>query len=163
MSKKTDVIIIKPVNYKLVMLGVVMLLSWQTVKVVQIILVPEGGGKTTQLMVYAIVLCLAFALKESAFKPIRLTGQYCEFKAVMAKEKIYYSQVKEMAFLTKKGQMRTTYDLIVTCETQIAIKDIGVYHKSDIKMLIEKIGSGSSVSSEDIKALVSFLDQVKFL
>jgi len=161
MSEKNKLHIIRPVNYKWVVTCVVALLTWQTYKVVEILL-SEGQGESTQLFVYLLVLGLAFALKESAFKPIRLTDHYCVVKTVMAKETITYADVEQMELVTRTRERRKTFDLKIMSETPVFIKDIGVYHKKDIESLIQTIGGGSSMSATDVDALIESLYQVRF-
>ncbi len=161
MSEENIRHIIRPVNYKWVVTSVVALLTWQTYKVVDILL-SAGQGKSTQFFVYLLVLGLAFALKESAFKPIRLTNHYCVVKTVMAKETITYTDVKHMELVTRKRERRTSFDLKITRETPVFIKDIGVYHKKDMESLIQTIGGGSSMSATDVDALIVSLYKVRF-
>lgn len=162
MTEEKKLYIIRPVNYKWVVSGVTALLVWQTVRTASTLLAQGSEGKTTQLLVYLLVLGLAFALKESAYKPIGVTESYCTVKTVMDKETIEYANVQDMELLHRKRERRNTVDLVVTRDTKLHIKDIAVYQKQDIALLIERIGSGSNIADKDIQALITSLGQVRW-
>ena len=64
--------------------------------------------------------------------------------------------------ITKKGQMRTTYDLKLVKENPVFIKDIAVYSKQDIKLITEKIAKSTSMSDNELNELLESLNNIRF-
>ena len=162
MTEEIKPYIIRPVNYLWVVTGMVALLIWQTIITIQSLMDKGIEGSNTQLMVYLLVLCLAFALKESALKPIRVMDHHCVLKTVMAREVVTYKEIEKIDLITKKGQMRTTYDLKLVKENPVFIKDIAVYNKQDIILITEKISKYSSMSDKEFSKLLNSLNNIRF-
>jgi uncharacterized membrane protein YcgQ (UPF0703/DUF1980 family) len=162
MTEEIKPYIIRPVNYFWVVTGMVALLTWQTIITIQSLMNKGIEGSNTQLMVYLLVLCLAFALKESALKPIRVMDHHCVLKTVMAREVVTYKEIEKIELITKKGQMRTTYDLKLVKENPVFIKDIAVYSKSDIDLVVKKIDKSSSMSDNQVNELLERLNNIRF-
>lgn len=162
MTEEIKAYIIRPVNYLWVVTGMVALLIWQTIITIQSLMNKGIEGSNTQLMVYLLVLCLAFALKESALKPIRVMDHHCVLKTVMAREVVTYKEIEQIELITKKGQMRTTYDLKLVKENPVFIKDIAVYSKQDIDLIIEKIAKYSPMSEKALSELEKSINDIRF-